>query len=80
MKVFITAHVWIKNCLKQCSEGLIASSACLHGEIASHIVRGNMDEARKSAREYQEIFGEEQFLSGNHGKRHSRAENCQSRV
>ncbi len=50
-----------KELLKQCSEGLIASSACLHGEIASHIVRGNMDEARKSAREYQEIFGEDNF-------------------
>ena len=50
-----------KELLKECSEGLIVSSACLHGEIASHIVRGNMDEARKAAREYQEIFGEENF-------------------
>lgn len=50
-----------KELLKECSEGLIASSACLHGEIASHIVRGNMDEARKSAREYLEIFGEGNF-------------------
>ena len=50
-----------KELLKQCSEGLIASSACLHGEIASHVVRGNMDEARKSAREYLEIFGENNF-------------------
>jgi DNA polymerase III subunit alpha len=50
-----------KELLKQCSEGLIASSACLHGEIASHIVRGNMEEARKSAREYLEIFGEDNF-------------------
>jgi DNA polymerase-3 subunit alpha len=50
-----------KGLLKQFSEGLIASSACLHGEIAAHIVRGNMDEARKSAREYQDIFGEDNF-------------------
>ncbi|MEE9912574.1 MAG: DNA polymerase III subunit alpha [Deltaproteobacteria bacterium] len=50
-----------KELLKSCSEGLIASSACLHGEIASHIVRGNMDEARKSAREYRDIFGEDNF-------------------
>ena len=50
-----------KELLKECSEGLIASSACLHGEIASHIVRGNMDEARKSAREYRDIFGEDNF-------------------
>ncbi|PKN20683.1 MAG: DNA polymerase III subunit alpha [Deltaproteobacteria bacterium HGW-Deltaproteobacteria-6] len=51
-----------KELLKQCSAGLIASSACLHGEIASHIVRGNMDEARKSALEYREIFGEDNFF------------------
>ena len=50
-----------KELLKQCSEGLIASSACLHGEIASHIVRGNMDEARKSALELRQIFGEDNF-------------------
>ena len=50
-----------KELLKQYSEGLIASSACLHGEIASWIVRGNMDEARKSACEYREIFGEDNF-------------------
>lgn len=51
-----------KELLAQYSEGLIASSACLHGEIASHIVRGNMDEARKSALDYLKIFGEENFF------------------
>ena len=50
-----------KELLRECSKGLIASSACLHGEIASHIVRGHMEEARKSAMEYQEIFGEGNF-------------------
>jgi DNA polymerase III subunit alpha len=50
-----------KELLKECRDGLIASSACLHGEIASHIVRGNMEDARKSAREYLEIFGEGNF-------------------
>ena len=50
-----------KELLKQCSEGLIALSACLHGEIASNIVKGNMDEARKSAGEYRGIFGEDNF-------------------
>lgn len=51
-----------KALLRECSEGLIASSACLHGEIASWIVRGNMDEARRAAREYLEIFGEDNFF------------------
>jgi DNA polymerase-3 subunit alpha len=50
-----------KELLKECHEGLIASSACLHGEIASLIVRGNMEEAKKAARNYQAIFGEDNF-------------------
>ena len=50
-----------KELLKEMPEGLIASSACLHGEIAAYIVRGNMNEARKVARAYQEIFGEDNF-------------------
>ena len=50
-----------KEILKECHEGLIASSACLHGEIADLIVRGNMEEAKKIARTYQEIFGEDNF-------------------
>ncbi|MFO7570067.1 MAG: DNA polymerase III subunit alpha [Smithellaceae bacterium] len=50
-----------KDLLRECSEGLIASSACLHGEIAAHIVRGHMDEARKSAQDYLSIFGEDNF-------------------
>jgi len=50
-----------KTLLRECAEGLIASSACLHGEIASWIVRGNMEEARKAALEYLDIFGEENF-------------------
>ena len=50
-----------KELLKECHEGLIASSACLHGEVASLIMQGNMEEAKKTARHYQEIFGEENF-------------------
>ncbi len=50
-----------KELLRQCSAGLIASSACLHGEVASHIVRGKMDEARRAALEYLDIFGEDNF-------------------
>ena len=50
-----------KELLKECHEGLIASSACLHGEVASLIMQGNMEEAKKAARHYQEIFGEGNF-------------------
>jgi DNA polymerase-3 subunit alpha len=50
-----------KDLLRECSEGLIASSACLHGEIANHIIRGNMDEAKRAALEFRDIFGEDNF-------------------
>jgi DNA polymerase-3 subunit alpha len=50
-----------KELLKECHEGLIASSACLHGEIADLIMQGNIKEAKKVARHYQEIFGEDNF-------------------
>ena len=51
-----------KELLKECHEGLIASSACLHGEIAGLIMQGNMEEAKKAAVFYQSIFGEGNFF------------------
>ena len=51
-----------KELLRQYHEGLIASSACLNGEVASLIVKGMNDEALKSIMEYREIFGEENFF------------------
>jgi DNA polymerase-3 subunit alpha len=51
-----------KEILKECSEGLIASSACLHGEINDLILKGRMDEAKKAARSYQAIFDDENFF------------------
>jgi DNA polymerase-3 subunit alpha len=50
-----------KDLLRECSEGLIASSACLHGEIANNIIRGNMDEAKRASLEFRDIFGEDNF-------------------
>ena len=50
-----------KELLKEYHEGLIASSACLHGEIADLVVRGNMNGAKNAARFYQELFGEDNF-------------------
>ena len=50
-----------KELLKECHEGLIASSACLNGEIANLIKQGNMEEAKNVAGFYQSIFGEGNF-------------------
>ncbi len=50
-----------KELLKECHDGLIASSACLQGEIADLIMRGNIEGAKKAAVNYQQIFGEGNF-------------------
>ncbi len=50
-----------KALLRQYSEGLIALSACLQGEVTSHNINGRRDAAKKAALEYQDIFGEENF-------------------
>jgi DNA polymerase-3 subunit alpha len=50
-----------KELLKECHEGLIASSACLQGEIADLILQGNMEGAKNVAIHYLKIFGEGNF-------------------
>ncbi|HSD94150.1 MAG TPA: DNA polymerase III subunit alpha, partial [Syntrophales bacterium] len=47
-----------KEFLAKHSEGLIATSACLHGEVADWILKGDLERAKESARQYLEIFGE----------------------
>ena len=50
-----------KQILREHHEGLIAMTACLHGEIPRRIQDSNMEVADAAAREYQEIFGENHF-------------------
>jgi DNA polymerase-3 subunit alpha len=50
-----------KALLEENTEGLIALSACLKGEVAQWILAGRMEEAETSARYYQKLFGEENF-------------------
>lgn len=51
-----------KELLKQHSQGLIALSACLGGEIPERILAGDLEGARRVAIEYREIFGRENFF------------------
>jgi len=51
-----------KEILAQHSEGLIALSACLKGEIARSIVQQNVDRAEKAANSYKDIFGDDFYL------------------
>ena len=43
------------------SEGLIALSACLSGKIPRLIARGDMAEAKATAKRYKELFGKDSF-------------------
>nr|MBC8479385.1 DNA polymerase III subunit alpha [FCB group bacterium] len=51
-----------KKLLKQFGEGLIASSACLAGEVTSHAARGDYEKAKKASLEYLEIFPDRFYL------------------
>ena len=50
-----------RELLRQHSEGLIALSACLSGEVPRLIMQGEMKEAKQTALLYQEIFGENYY-------------------
>ncbi len=48
--------------LRQHSRGIIALSACLAGEIQSHLLDNNYEEAVNTALMYRDIFGENNFF------------------
>ncbi|MCT4662975.1 MAG: DNA polymerase III subunit alpha [Tissierellales bacterium] len=43
------------------SEGIIALSACLGGEVQTYLNQGQYEKAKKSALRYKEIFGQDNF-------------------
>ncbi len=47
--------------LKKYSEGIIATSACLGGQVSQEILRGDYDKARSTALKYEAIFGKDNF-------------------
>ena len=48
--------------LEEYHEGLIALSACLAGEVPRYIQKGLVDEAKKAALKYQNIFGKDNYF------------------
>ncbi|MGH4122897.1 MAG: DNA polymerase III subunit alpha [Clostridium sp.] len=48
--------------LSRYSEGIIASSACLGGEIQSHLLRDNYEKAKEIALQYKKIFSDGFYL------------------
>lgn len=51
-----------KELLAQHNQGIIALSACLAGEIPRLIVNDNYEKAKKTACEYREIFGKDNYF------------------
>ena len=51
-----------KELLRKYHKGLIASSACLAGEVARNVLTVSYEKAKEAALEYLEIFGEGNFF------------------
>ena len=51
-----------KEALKQYSEGLIVSTACLAGEVPRKILAGNIKDAEESIQWFKSIFGDDFYL------------------
>ena len=51
-----------KELLRKYSKGIIASSACLGGEIPQAILAGDITHAEKLIYEYKEVFGDDFYL------------------
>ncbi len=51
-----------RELLEECSEGLIALSACLAGEVPTLILSGQVEKAYEAARYYRDLFGSGNFF------------------
>lgn len=48
--------------LSKYHEGIICSSACIEGEIAQLVLDNNYEQAKKRAKDFQDLFGEDYYL------------------
>ena len=51
-----------KDLLREHSEGLIALSACLGGEVQARILQNRLEQAERVALEFKELFGEDFYM------------------
>ncbi|MDY6807354.1 MAG: DNA polymerase III subunit alpha, partial [Cyanobacteriota bacterium] len=51
-----------KELLEQYREGLIVTSGCMAGEVPQNILKGETDQARKVAKWYKKMFGDDYYL------------------
>jgi DNA polymerase-3 subunit alpha len=51
-----------RDLLAEKNEGLIALSACLGGEVAGPLIKGDYETAKKNAAWYKDVFGDRYFI------------------
>ncbi|NET36259.1 MAG: DNA polymerase III subunit alpha [Cyanothece sp. SIO1E1] len=67
-----------KDVLEQYHEGLIVTSACLGGEVPQAILQGKPEIARRVARWYKDLFGNDYYLEiQDHGSQEDRIVNVE---
>ena len=67
-----------KYYLEQYKEGLIVTSGCLGGELPQNILRGDRKEARRVAKWYKKVFGDDYYLEiQDHGSPEDRIVNTE---
>ena len=67
-----------KDLLEQYHEGLIVTSACLGGEVPQAILQGKLEIARRVAKWYQDLFGDDYYLEiQDHGSPEDRIVNVE---
>ena len=67
-----------KELLEKYREGLIVTSACLGGEVPQRILSGDLAEARKVAKWYKNVFGDDYYLEiQDHGSQEDRIVNIE---
>jgi len=67
-----------KDLLKEHSEGLIVTSACLGGELPQAILRKRYEVARERAKWYQDVFGDDFYIEiQDHGSQDDRFVNVE---
>ncbi|MDJ0747098.1 MAG: DNA polymerase III subunit alpha [Xenococcaceae cyanobacterium MO_167.B27] len=67
-----------KELLEKYHEGLIVTSACLGGEVPQRILNGDLEEAKKVAQWYKNVFGDDYYLEiQDHGSQEDRIVNTE---
>jgi DNA polymerase-3 subunit alpha len=51
-----------KELLREFHEGIVSLSGCMGGELSQTILRGNLEKADEIIKEYQDIFGKENYF------------------